>query len=151
MPNTPSPHATTAPHLASLAKARRQLGIGLTLAILLDTGLQIFWKMAVLDIPDQPTLWQTARDMLHQPVFLLVGIFMAAQCFNWMAVLDHADLSYAHAITSLSYISVAVLSVLYLGEVIDLAQILGIALILAGVWCVGKSGHSSVPQVGKPS
>lgn len=120
----------------------RQAVIGLALAVLLDTGLQIFWKLAVSDMPDLPGLWPTVRDVLHRPIFWLVGVFMAAQAVNWIAVLDHADLSYAHAITSLSYISVGGLSVLYLGEHLDSAQLLGIALILAGVWCVGKSGHA---------
>jgi len=126
----------------------RPVVIGLTLAILLDTGLQIFWKMAVTDIPDQPNLWLAARDILHRPIFLLVGFFMAAQAVNWIAVLDHADLSYAHAITSLSYISVGGLSVLYLGERLDTTQMLGIGLILVGVWCVGKSGHTGAPAEG---
>ncbi|MHC1712496.1 MAG: EamA family transporter [Solidesulfovibrio sp.] len=130
--------------MTSASQASRKVFIGLTLAILLDTGLQIFWKVAVTDMPDQPTLWQTMLDMLHQPVFLLVGLFMAGQAFNWIAVLDHADLSYAHAITSLSYVFVAVLSVMYLGEFLDFPQVLGIVLILIGVWFVGISGHASV-------
>lgn len=131
--------------MTSPSSTSRKVLIGLTLAILLDTGLQIFWKLAVTDMPDQPTLWLTVSGMLHQPVFLLVGLFMAGQCWNWMAVLDHTDVSYAHAITSLSYVSVAALSVFCLGEAIAPAQFAGIALILVGVWFVGKSGHCSEP------
>lgn len=132
--------------MISHSKASRKVFIGLALAIVLDTGLQIFWKMAVAGMPEEPTLWQTAKDMLHQPVFLLVGLLMVGQACNWVVVLDHADLSYAHAITSLSYVSVAALSVLYLGETLAFAQIVGIALILAGVWFVGKSGRVGAPR-----
>lgn len=130
------------PIMPSQAKASRTVCIGLALAILLDTGLQIFWKLAVADMPDQPTLWQTARDIFHEPIFIVVGLLMIAQACNWIVVLDHADLSYAHAITSLSYVSVAALSVVSLGETISGPQMLGIGLILAGVWFVGKSGRT---------
>lgn len=127
----------------------RKVFIGLTLAVVLDTGLQILWKAAVADMPDQPTLWLTIENIFHQPAFLIVGLLMAGQAYNWMVVLDHADLSYAHAITSLSYVSVAGLSVLCLGESISPTQALGIALILAGVWFVGKSGHNGAGIAGE--
>ena len=136
------------------SKTPRKLLAGLALAIIFDTGLQIFWKLAVSDLPglpDQPTLGLTLAGMLHQPLFLVVGLFMVGQCCNWLVVLDHADLSYAHAITSLSYVSVAVLSVMFLGEIIVLQQLAGIALILAGVWFVTRSDHAGSPAVGGTS
>ena len=127
----------------------RKLFLGMALAILFDTAAQILWKIAVADLPEEPNLWLTMTGIIHQPLFLLVGLIMAGQACNWMVVLDHADLSYAHAITSLSYVSVAILSVLCLGEVIEPSQLLGIALILAGVWFVGQSGHSGAPVKGQ--
>ena len=130
------------------SKTPRKLLAGLALAIVFDTGLQIVWKLAVSDLPDQPTLWSTLEGMLHQPLFLVVGLFMVGQCCNWLVVLDHADLSYAHAITSLSYVSVAVLSVMFLGEIIVLQQLAGIALILAGVWFVTRSDHAGATADG---
>lgn len=127
----------------------RKVILGLAVAIVLDTGLQILWKAAVADLPDEPTLWQTAEAMLREPLFLLVGALMLGQACNWLVVLDHADLSYAHAVTSLSYVTVAGLSVLALGETITAAQAVGIGLILAGVWCVGKSGHQTTALAGE--
>ena len=135
----PAPASSPRPPAAAQPVSRQAL-IGLTIAIVLDTGLQIFWKMAVTDLPSETHFWPVVQSVLHRPIFLLVGCFMAAQAVNWIAVLDHADLSYAHAITSLSYISVGALSFLYLGERLDSVQLFGITLILAGVWCVGKSG-----------
>ncbi len=123
------------------SKAPWKLIFGLALAVVLDTATQITWKSAVSDVPDQLTPTLTAQAMLHQPFFLLVGLLMGGQFLNWMTVLDHADLSYAHAITSLSYVTVATLSVLYLGETLAPLQTLGIVLILTGVWFVGKSGR----------
>ncbi len=126
------------------AQSARRLFLGLALAIALDTAVQLAWKSGVSAVPEAATPWLTAQAMLHQPVFLAVAALMACQYFNWMNVLHHADLSYAHAITSLSYISVSVLSVLYLGETLDPLQILGIMLILVGVWFVGRSGRIGV-------
>ena len=143
------PLFTETPLMPSPSPAVRKVFVGLTLAIALDTGLQILWKAAVADMPDQPTLWSTIENIFRQPAFLFVGLLMAGQAFNWMVVLDHADLSYAHAITSLSYVSVAALSVLCLGESISLTQALGIALILTGVWVVGKSGHDGAAMAGE--
>ena len=135
--------------MANHSKTSRKLFIGLALAVVLDTGLQILWKAAVVGMPDETTLWQTTQNIFHQPAFLMVGLLMAGQACNWVVVLDHADLSYAHAITSLSYVSVAMLSVLCLGESITFTQAIGIILILAGVWCVGKSGSDSAPLAGQ--
>lgn len=124
---------------------------GLALAILLDTGLQIFWKLAVSDLPEQPTILLTLEGVFHQPLFLLVALLMVGQGLNWLKILNHADLSYVHAITSLSYVSVAILSVLCLGEIIVSQQFVGIILILAGVWFVGKSEHAGTPAKGESS
>jgi drug/metabolite transporter (DMT)-like permease len=123
------------------AKGSTKLFLGLVLAVALDTAVQLILKSGVSAVPDAATIWQTAQAMLRQPVFLGVAALMACQYVNWMNVLHHADLSYAHAITSLSYVSVAMLSVLFLGETLDPVQLLGIILILTGVWFVGRSGR----------
>lgn len=121
-----------------------KLLLGLIGAIVLDTALQLLWKSAVVAVPDTPDLWQTALAMLQQPLFLGVVLLMGGQFLNWIIVLDHADLSYAHAITSLSYISVCGLSVWLLGERLDVWQGLGIVLILVGVFFISRSGHMTV-------
>ena len=59
-------------------------------------------------------------------------------------MLDHADLSYAKPFTSLSYVTVCALSVLVLGEHIAPLQILGILVVVAGVWCVSVTKRSTL-------
>ena len=76
-------------------------------------------------------------------IFILVVVFMAAQLVNWLKVLDHADLSYAKPFTSLSYVTVCILSVLLLGEHIAPLQIVGIVIVVAGVWCVSKTRRTT--------
>ena len=122
-----------------------KLCLGLALAIALDTAGQIFLKVAVLQIVDTLSPWSIVKAILHQPMFLIAALIMVCQLINWLRVLAGTDLSFAQPITSLSYILVCTLSVLFLGEKIDLLQIVGIAIILAGVWCVCLTEHRSPP------
>ena len=124
-----------------------RLAVGLAVAIALDTALQLVWKTGVADLPDTSSLRELAVAVARNPIFILVVVFMAAQLVNWLKVLDHADLSYAKPFTSLSYVTVCGLSVLLLGERIAPLQILGIAIVVAGVWCVSQTGRATVvPQ-----
>jgi drug/metabolite transporter (DMT)-like permease len=118
-----------------------RLAAGLLLAILIDTALQLVWKTAVLSLPNDGSPWLNVRAILHSPLFIFVIFLMACQFFNWLMVLGNADLSYAQPVTSLSYVSVFCLSVLYLKEAADLIQIAGIIFVLAGVWFISQTDH----------
>ena len=120
-----------------------RLVFGLALAIILDTFVQLTWKVAVSTLPSLTSLWDFLGAILHRPIFLLVAALQVGQLFNWLKVLDHADLSYAQPITSLSYVSVCLCSALFLNESIDGLQTLGIGLILAGVWFISRTGHAT--------
>jgi len=124
-----------------------RLILGLGLAIALDTATQLLWKSAVLAFPEMTAGWQQAVAALQQPLLLGVVLLMIGQFLNWRMVLGHADLSFAHAITSLSYVTVASCSVLLLDERVDWIQAAGIVLILAGVWQVSGSGHATVTHI----
>lgn len=127
-----------------------RLGVGLAVAIALDTGLQLFWKTGVANIPDTSSITDTVLGVVRDPTFILVIVLMAAQLVNWLKVLDHADLSFAKPFTSLSYVTVAVLSVALLGERIAPLQILGIVVVIAGVWCVGRTRQTTVGSGAEP-
>jgi drug/metabolite transporter (DMT)-like permease len=118
---------------------RLRLVIGLVAAVLLDTGVQIFWKMGVIDIPDSVLPWELLGAVFERPIFLLVLALMLAQLVNWLQVLALADLSFAKPFTSLSYVSVSAVSFFLLGERLQFVQVLGIAIIIAGVWFVSRS------------
>ena len=118
-----------------------RLAVGLLLAIVIDTALQLVWKSAVLSLPNDGLRWLNLQAILHSPLFIFVIFLMACQFFNWLMVLGNADLSYAQPVTSLSYVTVFCLSVLYLKEGTDLIQIAGILLVLAGVWFISRTDH----------
>ena len=123
-----------------------RLAAGLLLAILIDTALQLVWKSAVLSLPSDGSPWLNVQAILHSPLFIFVIFLMACQFFNWLMVLGNADLSYAQPVTSLSYVSVFFLSVLYLKEAADLFQIAGIMLVLVGVWFISQTEHLTQAQ-----
>jgi drug/metabolite transporter (DMT)-like permease len=126
------------------ARVPIRLVIGLAVAIALDTALQLVWKTGIAAIPDTSSTWETLVAIALNPIFILVVVFMAAQLVNWLKVLDHADLSYAKPFTSLSYVTVCILSVLLLGEHIAPLQIVGIVVVVAGVWCVSQTGRATL-------
>ena len=121
-----------------------RLVVGLAVAIALDTALQLVWKTGIADLPDTSSVWETAVAVVRNPIFILVVAFMAAQLVNWLKVLDHADLSYAKPFTSLSYVTVCGLSVVVLGEHIAPMQVLGIVIVVAGVWCVSMTRRETL-------
>ncbi|HUI95246.1 MAG TPA: EamA family transporter [Xanthobacteraceae bacterium] len=127
-----------------------RLAIGLAVAIALDTGLQLVWKIGVADIPDT-SVRDAAVAVATNPIFILVVALMAAQLVNWLKVLDHADLSYAKPFTSLSYVTVCTLSVLVLGEHIAPLQIVGILVVVAGVWCVSVTKRTTLAPAAPPA
>ena len=121
-----------------------RLAIGLAVAIALDTALQLVWKAGVASIPETSSLWETVVAVARAPIFVLVAALMAAQLFNWLKVLDHADLSYAKPFTSLGYVTVCILSVLLLDERIAPMQIIGILVVVAGVSCVSMTQRATI-------
>lgn len=118
--------------------SRRVLAFGLALATLLDTAGQLLWKFCVDGLPPVSGLWPVVEAVLRQPLFLVLAAIFLLQLFNWMKVLEHADLSYAQPITSLSYIAVCVLSAILFGEHIGIAKIAGVLCVLGGVWLVSQ-------------
>jgi multidrug transporter EmrE-like cation transporter len=63
----------------------------------------------------------------------------AASVCVWLAALSKAPVSTAYPMLSLGYVVVAAVSVLWLGESMGPAKVLGIALICAGVILVSRS------------
>jgi drug/metabolite transporter (DMT)-like permease len=122
---------------------RARLYAELALAIALDTVVQFLWKTAADRVPPDVSLLATAHAMLSQPIFLLIGLLLFVQFINWLKVLELADLSYAKPITSLSYVTVGIVSMLFLGETLHPVQVAGIAIVIAGVWCITRTEHRS--------
>jgi multidrug transporter EmrE-like cation transporter len=86
---------------------------------------------------------QTLRDSVASlvtslPFWAGMLCYGASVCV-WLAALSKAPVSTAYPMLSLGYIVVAAVSVLWLGETLSTAKMLGIALICAGVVLVSRS------------
>lgn len=113
--------------------------LGLLATVVLDTVIQLTWKRAVSETPEATEPFLILAGALASPYFYLSMAVFVGQMFNWLIVLRHADLSFAQPFTALSYISVLVLSVQFLGETVTATRVLGVGLILVGVLLVSRT------------
>jgi drug/metabolite transporter (DMT)-like permease len=120
-------------------KIPRPVVAGLCLAVVLDTAIQIAWKLAVSGIPAGASATATLAGALASPFFYAAMLAFGAQMWNWLRVLARADLSFAQPFTALSYISVLTLSSHSLHESLSLAKIAGVGLILLGVFLISRT------------
>jgi multidrug transporter EmrE-like cation transporter len=77
--------------------------------------------------------------LCKSPSFWAGMVCYAASVCVWLAALSKAPVSTAYPMLSLGYVVVAGVSVLWLGESMGPAKVLGIALICAGVILVSRS------------
>ena len=85
-------------------------------------------------------------DILHGSVIILfksLPFWTGMLCYGasvcvWLAALSKAPVSTAYPMLSLGYVVVATVSVLWLGELMTLSKVIGIALICAGVVLVSR-------------
>ncbi len=121
---------------------------GLVLAVVLDTFIQITWKLAVRDVPADASVHTTLRLVLSSPLFLAAMLAFLAQLWNWLRVLARADLSFAQPFTALSYLTVLGISAYSLHERISVSKMLGVALILLGVFFISRTPYRTLDRTG---
>jgi len=119
----------------------RTVWLGLALAILLDTVIQLCWKSAVEYIPETLSVWSSLGHILSVPLFHVTLLLFLLQFVNWIVVLAHADLSYAQPITALSYVTVNIASMIFFHEQLSSLRVAGLALILLGVWFISRTSY----------
>jgi len=122
-----------------------RLLLGLVLAVLLDTAVQLCWKAAE---PQNSTPVGVILATMTSPWFAGVVLMMICQLFNWMMVLSLADVSLAQPITALGYVTVAAMSFWLWHETLTTVQMLGVGCILMGVVLVSRT-HGSYKASGK--
>ena len=84
-------------------------------------------------------LWLAAYQIGHQPAFWLGLSCYAISVAVWVIVLSRIDVSLAYPLVSLGYVINAVGARLLLGEVLTPRRLAGIAVIILGVYVLGRS------------
>ena len=120
-----------------------KLAFGLALTVVIDTVIQLAWKIGVVAMPAFSLSFAMAEAVFTHPALYLVIGLMLVQLFNWLMVLDHADVSFAQPFTSLSRITVCIASAFILGERLTPAQFAGIAMVSIGAWCICRTNRKT--------
>lgn len=115
----------------------------LIISILLGVSAQLFLKRGVLDLGSLDFSLNNFFGLISrisQNIWLIGGLFLFGISFLlWLFVLSRLKLSVAYPIsTSLSFIFIALFSWLFLKEQLVPVQILGIFIILLGIFLLLK-------------
>lgn len=110
--------------------------IVLVITIILNSSANFLIKLAVTRVDSTQGI---INQYLLNPFFIGGVIAFAISLFTYSYVLGRMKLSVAYpVITSACFIIVASTSWLYLKETISLIQLIGILMIISGIWLVLK-------------
>lgn len=118
--------------------------LGFVALIAFDTFSQVCFKLTALHAaPFAPDAAWVLRVLLQPWVYGAIVGYLGA-FVTWMTLLRHAPIGPAFAASHLEVIGVMLLSVPVFGEALSALQLLGAALIIAGVVCLalGESTHA---------
>ncbi len=113
----------------------------IALLLVLDTFAQIFFKMGVTHLGEFPTtnlidIFEYCANMALNP-FVVGGIIALFFAFiTWLKLLSKVDLSFAHPMTSLVFVTIPLSASWLLHEPLHWSQIVGVILIVFGVFTV---------------
>ncbi|GAA0723213.1 DMT family transporter [Dokdonella soli] len=118
---------------------RRFYLIGFLVLVCFDTFAQICFKLTANHaMPPEANLGWVLRVLSSPWVYCAIACYIGA-FVSWMTLLEHAPIGPAFAASHLEVISVMALSVVIFGEHIGVPQLLGSALIIAGIVCLAIS------------
>lgn len=111
--------------------------------MLLNAAAQMLLKAGMNRIGFFSFSWANVGPIAWQVVtnpFIMTGIFIYVISISaWLAVLSRVDVGVAYPLTSLAYILTAIAGYYYFGEPLSFARILGIIIILIGVYLVAQT------------
>ncbi len=112
-------------------------------AVILNTAAQLLLKAGMDRVGHFAFSWANVVPVFTKTAFnpfILAGLCIYVASFGaWLLVLSRADVSYAYPMTSLGYIFSAVAAYYWLGEHVSLERVVGILIIIAGVYLISRS------------
>lgn len=118
---------------------RRFYLIGFLVLVCFDTFAQVCFKLTANHaLPPEANLAWVLRVASSPWVYAAIACYVGA-FITWMALLEHAPIGPAFAASHLEVVSVLALSVVIFNERIGAAQLIGSALIIAGIVCLAIS------------
>lgn len=122
---------------ASTSEQKRRSLLMILVFTLLSAGAQVLLKFGTVQLKLHPTLIGLLTNFPLIGGMALYGLGAALM----VLALRHGELSVLYPLISLSYVWVAILSVLVFGEVMNPYKVAGICVIMAGVGVLGLGSH----------
>src|SRR5882724_12627106 len=107
----------------------------------LSALFQASTKMLAAEMRHTPFSWSWLVQATHSPWAVVVLVSELLSFVLWLNVLTNVPLSKAFPITAVAYIAIELMSWTLFKEPVLPLQIIGSALILAGVWFVSSAAH----------
>ena len=107
----------------------------------LSALFQASTKMLAAEMRHTPFSWSWLVQATHSPWAVVVLVSELLSFVLWLNVLTNVPLSKAFPITAVAYIAIELMSWTLFKEPVLPLQIIGSALILAGVWLVSSAAH----------
>ena len=131
-----------------LKTMRWDIALMFALLVACDTAAQLFFKEAATQTGEisLSSVHALSIYLLHlvQNKHIIFGVIaICIAFFTWMAVIAKVDLSKAHLITCLAYVTVPIASMTFLGESMSAKQFVGIVLIIMGAYIAAQHEHSN--------
>ena len=124
-----------------------QVIVLIVLLLLFDTFAQLAFKIAVTQLGEFPTqninvIWQYCLQLATN-FYVICGVLaLIFALFTWLTLISKVDLSFAHPMTSLAYVTIPLAGTFFLHEPLHWPQMLGIALIVIGVIVISDEDTS---------
>jgi multidrug transporter EmrE-like cation transporter len=107
----------------------------IVLSVACQLGAVILLKLFAQQDGEQA--YSLLRVLLH-PYFWLALLCLAGQAFTWQLVLRRYPLSFAYPFNGLIYPGALLVGTLFFAEPVSAAKLLGVALIIGGVWVMSR-------------
>jgi drug/metabolite transporter (DMT)-like permease len=130
-----SPEKTASIEFADPRTRSRRSVLLVSLCTIVGAAAQVFIKLGANALP-HPSLWQMVTSTLLLAGYSLYGLSTVLM----VLALREGELSLLYPIISLTYVWVAILSVVVFREPMNGPKIIGVALIIIGVAVLGKNG-----------
>ena len=125
---------------------RRKLALWALCAVLpiLSLSYQVVAKEIAQVLGQTPFGLAWIAQLVHLPWALLLLAIEIASFAAWMTALSQMKLSAAFPMSAVSYVLIIVTSWTLFGEPASAQQVIGGAIILTGIWLIGRSEPEAV-------
>jgi drug/metabolite transporter (DMT)-like permease len=129
-----------------------QVIVLIALLLLFDTFAQLAFKIAVTHLGEFTTqnisaIWHYCLQLAVNPYIICGVIALIFALFTWLKLISKVDLSFAHPMTSLVYVTIPLSATLFLNEPLHWYQLVGIVFIVAGVFVISDDAHPRASDI----